>query len=202
MNFSLIAFLLGRLSLALSAILLLPVGLAIFYEDGSFVEFAITSFTAFFVGLGFVQYGKFDEKENISLREGFATVVFSWILTCIICALPYAFLQILDPISAVFESMSGLTTTGATAITNLAAVPKTVLFWRSFTHWLGGIGIIVLFIALLPQVAGGSVHLFNAEVSGFGQERLLPRIRTTAGALFFIYCKPFRYHISTRKIKQ
>ena len=95
MNFSLIAFLLGRLSLALSAILLLPVGLAIFYEDGSFVEFAITSFTAFFVGLGFVQYGKFDEKENISLREGFATVVFSWILTCIICALPYAFLQIL-----------------------------------------------------------------------------------------------------------
>jgi trk system potassium uptake protein len=188
MNFSLIAFLLGRLSLALSAILLLPVGLAIFYEDGSFVEFAITSFTAFFVGLGFVQYGKFDEKENISLREGFATVVFSWILTCIICALPYAFLQILDPISAVFESMSGLTTTGATAITNLAAVPKTVLFWRSFTHWLGGIGIIVLFIALLPQVAGGSVHLFNAEVSGFGQERLLPRIRTTAGALFFIYC--------------
>lgn len=63
MNFSLIAFLLGRLSLALSAILLLPVGLAIFYEDGSFVEFAITSFTAFFVGLGFVQYGKFDEKE-------------------------------------------------------------------------------------------------------------------------------------------
>ena len=96
MNFSLIAFLLGRLSLALSAILLLPVGLAIFYEDGSFVEFAITSFTAFFVGLGFVQYGKFDEKENISLREGFATVVFSWILTCIICALPYAFLQILD----------------------------------------------------------------------------------------------------------
>lgn len=148
------------------------------------MEFAITSFTAFFVGLGFVQYGKFDEKENISLREGFATVVFSWILTCIICALPYAFLQILDPISAVFESMSGLTTTGATAITNLAAVPKTVLFWRSFTHWLGGIGIIVLFIALLPQVAGGSVHLFNAEVSGFGQERLLPRIRTTAGALF------------------
>lgn len=103
MNFSLIAFLLGRLSLALSAILLLPVGLAIFYEDGSFVEFAITSFTAFFVGLGFVQYGKFDEKENISLREGFATVVFSWILTCIICALPYAFLQILDPISAVLK---------------------------------------------------------------------------------------------------
>lgn len=160
MNFSLIAFLLGRLSLALSAILLLPVGLALFYEDGSFVEFGITSFTAFFVGLGFIQYGRFDEKENISLREGFATVVFSWILTCIICALPYAFLQILDPISAVFESMSGLTTTGATAITNLAAVPKTVLFWRSFTHWLGGI----VFIALLP------------------------RIRTTAGALFFIYC--------------
>ena len=122
------------------------------------------------------------------MREGFATVVFSWILTGVICALPYAFLQILDPMSAVFESVSGLTTTGATAITNLAVVPKTVLFWRSFTHWLGGIGIIVLFIALLPQVAGGAVHLFNAEVSGFGQERLLPRIRTTAGALFFIYC--------------
>ena len=74
MNFSLIAFLLGRLSLALSAILLLPVGLAIFYEDGSFVEFAITSFTAFFVGLGFVQYGKFDEKENITIENKKETI--------------------------------------------------------------------------------------------------------------------------------
>lgn len=91
MNFSLIAFLLGRLSLALSAILLLPIGLALFYNDGSAVEFAIASFTALFVGLGFVQYGRFDEKEDISLREGFATVVFSWILTGVICALPYAF---------------------------------------------------------------------------------------------------------------
>ena len=88
MNFSLIAFLLGRLSLALSAILLLPMGIALFYGDGSFVEFAITSFTAFFVGMGFVQYGKFDEKENISLREGFATVVFSWILTICVFADP------------------------------------------------------------------------------------------------------------------
>ena len=169
MNFSLIAFLLGRLSLALSAILLLPIGLALFYGDGSFVEFAIASFTAFFVGLGFVQYGRFDEKEDISLREGFATVVFSWILTCVICALPYMFLHILDPVSAVFESMSGLTTTGATTISNLAAVPKTVLFWRSFTHWLGGIGIIVLFIALLPQVAGGAVHLWSRKTAAANQ---------------------------------
>lgn len=188
MNFSLIAFLLGRLSLALSAILLLPAGLAFLYADGSAVAFTIAAFIALLIGLGFLQYGSFEKKEEISLREGFATVVFSWILTCSICALPYIFLQVLDPVSAIFESMSGLTTTGATAITNLAAVPKTILFWRSFTHWLGGIGIIVLFIALLPQVAGGAVHLFNAEVSGFGTERLLPRIRTTAGALFFIYC--------------
>ena len=146
MNFSLIAFLLGRLSLALSAILLLPVGLAIFYEDGSFVEFAITSFTAFFVGLGFVQYGKFDEKENISLREGFATVVFSWILTCIICALPYAFLQILDPISAVFESMSGLTTTGATAINNL---PYQKQFYFGAVLRIGWVVLVSLYCLLL-----------------------------------------------------
>lgn len=143
--------------MALSAILLLPVGLAIFMKTVLLWNLLLL-LLQLFVGLGFVQYGKFDEKENISLREGFATVVFPdsdlYYLCSAICVL-----QILDPISAVFESMSGLTTTGATAITNLAAVPKTVLFWRSFTHWLGGIGIIVLFIALLPQVAGGSVHL-------------------------------------------
>ena len=78
MNFSLIAFLLGRLSLALSAILLLPVGLAIFYEDGSFVEFAITSFTAFFVGWVFVQYGKFDEKEIYHCVKVLRQLWFSW----------------------------------------------------------------------------------------------------------------------------
>lgn len=188
MNFSLIAFLLGRLALALTIILLLPIGLGICYADGTAEDFAAAAFIALLFGLAFIQYGKFDKKEKISLREGFATVVFSWILTCFICALPYVFLQILDPVSAIFESMSGLTTTGATSITNLIDMPKTVLFWRSFTQWLGGIGIIVLFIALLPQVAGGTAHLFNAEVSGFGQERLFPRIKTTAVALFFSYC--------------
>lgn len=188
MNFSLIAFLLGRLSIALSGVLILPILMALIYDDSSAMAFAIATGISLLIGIGFIQYGSFDEKETISLREGFATVVFSWLLTCLICALPYIFLQILDPVSALFESMSGLTTTGATAITNLGILPKTVLFWRSFTHWLGGIGIIVLFIALLPQVAGGAAHLFNAEVSGFGTERLMPRIRTAAGALFCIYC--------------
>ena len=123
----------------------------------------------------------------MSVREGIGTVFFSWLLAAALGALPYCFDGILNPAAAYFESMSGLTTTGATAIANLDIVSRSLLLWRTLTHWIGGIGIIVLFVALLPQIAGGAVYLFNAEVSGFSNSRILPRIRTTAVALFYIY---------------
>ena len=182
-----IAYLLSRLSLGLGAVLSLPFTYAVLNNEPCFIDFlyAIMFSGALYLALGF--YGKDANRKDISVREGIGTVFFAWLLAALIAALPFMFSGILDPISAFFESMSGLTTTGSTVINNLELVPSSILLWRSLTHWIGGIGIIVLFVALLPQIAGSAVYLFNAEVSGFSSNRILPRIHTTAMALFGIY---------------
>ena len=182
-----IAYLLSRLSLGLGAVLSFPFTYAVLNNEPCFIDFlyAIMFSGASYLALGF--YGKDANRKDISVREGIGTVFFAWLLAALIAALPFMFSGILDPISAFFESMSGLTTTGSTVINNLELVPSSILLWRSLTHWIGGIGIIVLFVALLPQIAGSAVYLFNAEVSGFSSNRILPRIHTTAMALFGIY---------------
>ena len=182
-----IAYLLSRLSLGLGAVLSFPFTYAVLNNEPCFIDFlyAIMFSGALYLALGF--YGKDANRKDISVREGIGTVFFAWLLAALIAALPFMFSGILDPISAFFESMSGLTTTGSTVINNLEVVPSSILLWRSLTHWIGGIGIIVLFVALLPQIAGSAVYLFNAEVSGFSSNRILPRIHTTAMALFGIY---------------
>ena len=93
----------------------------------------------------------------------------------------------LDLFASFFEGMSAVTTNGVTVIESLQALPRSVLFWRGITHWLGGLGIIVIFISLLPRMASGAFHLFVAEATGFNEDRLLPRLRTTAQILFMIY---------------
>jgi trk system potassium uptake protein TrkH len=101
--------------------------------------------------------------------------------------MPYWMTGELDLSSSFFEGMSAVTTNGVTALESIQALPVSVLFWRGITHWLGGLGIIVVFISLLPRMAGGAVHLFVAEATGFNEDRLLPRLRSTARILFFIY---------------
>jgi trk system potassium uptake protein TrkH len=102
--------------------------------------------------------------------------------------IPFVVLEsIRDIASAIFESASGFTTTGATVITDIEAQPKSILFWRSFSHWLGGMGIIVLSLAILPELAVGGMQLFSAESSGLGVEKLVPRIAQTAKRLWWLY---------------
>ena len=182
-----IAYLLSKLSLGLGLALLVPFTFAVLNDEHCFIDFLFAMMFAgtLYLALGF--YGKDANRKDISVREGIGTVFFAWVLATVIAALPFVFSGILDPVSAFFESMSGLTTTGSTVIANLDVVPNSILLWRSLTHWIGGIGIIVLFVALLPQIAGSAVYLFNAEVSGFSNNRILPRIHTTALALFGIY---------------
>lgn len=187
MNTKIILYLLGKICSTVAVIMVLPVLVAFYYGESCYLEFLIAIGVSLYLSFLFDQYAWDADKKDISVREGIGTVFFAWMLTAVLSALPYVFIGLLDPVSAFFESMSGLTTTGATAISDLNIVPKTVLFWRSLTHWVGGIGIIVLFVALLPQIAGGAVYLFNAEVTGFTNNRILPRIRSTAIALFYIY---------------
>lgn len=125
---------------------------------------------------------------DISAREGFAIVTLAWSTTAISGGLPYLLTGVVDsPFAAVFEAMSGFTTTGATVFPDVESLPHGVLFWRSLTHWLGGMGIIVLVIAILPFLGVGGMQLFRAEVPGPTPERLGPRIAQTAKLLWLVY---------------
>lgn len=125
---------------------------------------------------------------DVTTRESFAIVTLAWATTAVAGALPYLLTGTLDsPVAAVFEAMSGFTTTGATVFTDIEALPHGILFWRSLTHWLGGMGIIVLVIAVLPYLGVGGMQLFQAEVPGLTPERLRPRVTQTAKLLWLVY---------------
>lgn len=187
MNTKVISYLLGKISVLMGAAQVINLCMALYYGEKCYLQFLFSILLA--VGLGYALqfYGKDASHKDISVREGIGTVFFAWILAAGLAGLPFVFLQVLDPISAYFEAMSGLTTTGATSISDLEVLPKSLLFWRAMNHWIGGIGIIVIFVALLPSMSGTAVYLYNAEVTGFSNSRILPRIRTTAIALFYIY---------------
>ena len=187
MNTKVISYLLGKISVLMGAAQVINLCMALYYGEKCYLQFLFSILLA--VGLGYALqfYGRDASHKDISVREGIGTVFFAWILAAGLAGLPFVFLQVLDPISAYFEAMSGLTTTGATSISDLEILPKSLLFWRAMNHWIGGIGIIVIFVALLPSMSGTAVYLYNAEVTGFSNSRILPRIRTTAIALFYIY---------------
>ena len=138
--------------------------------------------------LGLVLRSLGDDSGELYRREGVVVVVGSWLLASIIGAVPYlASGAISSPVDALFESASGFTTTGASILHDIEAVPAAILFWRSMTQWLGGIGIVVLFVALLSELGPGARFLFKLEVPGPKAEILHARVRETASTLFRIY---------------
>ncbi len=126
-------------------------------------------------------------KNILFQREALGLVGIGWLLLAGAGALPYMLAGVMGPVDAYFESMSGFTTTGSTVLTDIEAAPKGILFWRSFTHWVGGMGIIVLFIAVLPYLGAGGKQLFRSETPGPEPSGLSPRIRDTASILWRIY---------------
>lgn len=142
---------------------------------------------AFAAGLALLCLGRRTQEELLR-KEGMLVVGLGWLLSALFGCLPYILSGVIqNPISAYFETMSGFTTTGATVLSNLESLPKGILFWRSFTHWLGGMGIIVLFVAILPQLGAGGKVLFKSEVPGPSTEGLKPRVSQTATRLWAIY---------------
>jgi trk system potassium uptake protein TrkH len=170
----------AALSMALAGIV------SLFYGDGD--SLGIFAAAALTFAAGFMTYRVTRFKGEISSREGFAIVTFAWTGAAVFGALPFLFTGVIDGfVPAVFESMSGFTTTGATVFTEIQDLPHGILFWRSFTHWLGGMGIIVRAIAILPYLGVGGMQLFKAEVPGPTPERLRPRITQTAKLLWYVY---------------
>nr|BAL60076.1 trk system potassium uptake protein TrkH [Candidatus Acetothermum autotrophicum] len=126
-------------------------------------------------------------ERDIGPREGFFVVALAWFTVAALGAMPFVLMGVLRPIDAYFEAMSGFTTTGATVIAHVEGLPRALLLWRAFTQWLGGMGIIVLAVALLPKLGVGGSQLMDAEAPGPTLERLTPRIRETARLLWGIY---------------
>lgn len=125
---------------------------------------------------------------DLRIRDGFAIVTFGWLTAAVFGALPFLFTGVCThPADAFFESMSGFTTTGASIFSDIEALPRSILLWRSLTQWMGGMGIVVLSVAVLPMLGVGGMQLFKAEVPGPTADRLTPRIQSTAKILWGVY---------------
>ncbi len=178
---------LGRLVLVLAGAQLLPLLCALLYGEGTAAwSFAGAAAITALAGGAMMFFGR--GQKELYRREGILIVTGGWFLASVFGALPYVLSgAIAHPVDAIFEAASGFTTTGASVLTDIAALDHGILFWRSFTQWLGGMGIIVLFVALLPELGPGARFLYKLEVPGPTAETLSPRIRDTAAVLWRLY---------------
>jgi trk system potassium uptake protein TrkH len=176
----------GKLLILLSLFLLTPIPFSIYYRDGMVFSFLACSLSGALLGSAFIAL--FAPEKDLGYRDGFAVVVLSWLGLALLGALPFYFSgQMPSFVDCLFESMSGFTTTGSTILSSVEVLPKSVLFWRATTHWLGGMGIIVLSLAILPLLGVGGMQLFQAEMPGPTKNRLAPRIQDTARILWGVY---------------
>ncbi len=187
MNRKMILYILGIILLSEAGLMLLPVAVDLIYRENVFVSYLITA--AILAVVGFVLTRIKPNNKTIYSRDGFVIVSLGWILLSLFGALPF-FLngEIPNYLDAVFETVSGFTTTGASILTDVEALSHANLFWRSFTHWIGGMGVLVFVMAVLPLAGGGgNLHLMRAESPGPDVGKLVPKSISTARILYGIY---------------
>jgi trk system potassium uptake protein TrkH len=161
--------------------------ISLIYKDGVTFNLFLSGGITILVGL-LVMFNTKDHNKEMNKREGYIVVAFGWIVMTLSGTIPYLLTgSITSFTNAFFETMSGYTTTGATILNDIEIVPKGVLFWRSLTHWIGGMGIIVLAVAILPLLGIGGMQMFAAEAPGPSADKLHPRITDTAKRLWLIY---------------
>ena len=179
----------GLLLMVFSLTQIPPILIDFIYREGELFSFLI-SFVLTFIGGYLVWFFNRNTTQDFRIREGILIVVCFWAVLSLFGTLPFLLTDSIKDLtfaSALFESMSGLTTTGATVLSQLDDLPKSILFYRQQLQWLGGIGIIVLAVAILPFLGVGGMELYHAEYSGISKDRLTPKVRQTAIALWKIY---------------
>lgn len=186
MDFRVICRFLGRISIAEAVVTIIPMVLALIYREKSFLAFSSAIVIMSIVGLCLVRYGQV-RTQRLTIREGIAITGLGWLLATALGMIPYVAGGYLGVLDGVFESISGFTGTGATVIEDIESLPFSIVFWRSLTHWLGGLGIVVIFIALLPAAGQNTIFLHNAEAAGPSTDRVLPRLRDMTSVLFRMY---------------
>lgn len=181
---------LSLICLVVSCAMLPPLCIALFDRSGDTGAFAISMFSGFALSVILSRNSNLKEpgKNSIGIREGVGVTGFSWIIASLIGALPYWLSgSVPGYTDAFFETMSGFTTTGATIMTDIEILPRGILLWRSLTHWMGGMGIIVLSLAVLPFLGVGGMEMYKAEVPGITAEKVTPRLHQTAIMLWGVY---------------
>lgn len=186
MNFRLLSHTMGYILWVEAGFLLLPALTACIYAETCWQQFLLTALLC--AAAGTVLHLIPVKKAQMHSRDGFVAVALSWVLLSLFGALPYVFTGVLDSyIDAVFETVSGLTTTGSSTFTAVSHLPRSVLLWRSLTQWMGGMGVLVLFLALTPRMGEGAVFLMRAESPGPIKSKLVPKVGGTAKILYLIY---------------
>jgi trk system potassium uptake protein TrkH len=177
----------GALTALAGLTMLIPAGVGgAFYGETASIQIAVAAVIT--VTAGLVMHRWAGPIEEFSVRDGFAIVTLGWISAAAFGSLPYLLTGSIPSISgAFFESMSGLTTTGSSVVTDIDALPRGVVLWRSMTQWMGGMGIIVLSVAIMPLLGIGGMQLMQAEIPGLSADRLRPRVRQTATILWGVY---------------
>jgi len=184
-----ILHILGSLIVCIGLCMLFPIGFSLYYWDGSALPLLDSAIITTGLGLGlYLVFRKNRVKGAISHREGMAITTLGWLAASIFGALPFYLSGVLPQVvDCIFETTSGFTTTGASVIRDVEIVAPGILFWRSLTHWLGGLGIVVLGLAILPFLGVGGMQLYKAEVPGPVVDKLKPRLKDTAMILWKVY---------------
>ena len=188
MNIKMVLRTVGRISQIVALLMLFPIVVAIIYsEKRSLVAFLTTAAISFVVGMILLLIFR-TRNRVIYAREGFAITALAWIVMAALGALPFTLSnEIPSYVNAFFETVSGFTTTGASILTDVESMSNSMLFWRSFTHWIGGMGVLVFVMAIIPNITDRSIHIMRAEMPGPIIGKLVPRVKDTAKILYLIY---------------
>ena len=187
MNLRFVSKIVGVVLCAVSLSMIPSFLISLYYDDGATVAFLAAMLAGYLIGNP-LAFQRIKENDRMHIRDGFAAVAGCWLCLSVLCALPYWFSGAIPHIwDALFESASGLTTTGASILTEIEGLPQSILFWRSFTQFLGGMGVLVLMLALLPSLGAGSAYLMRAESPGPIKNKLVPKIGQSAKILYTIY---------------
>ena len=186
MNYNVILHTLGWVLNIEAASMVLPLVCSLLYREANTAKIFLICIAICLV-FGVALTVKPLKKKSMYAKEGFICVALSWIVLSIFGSLPFIFSETASVVDCLFETVSGFTTTGASVLSDVEALPKGLLFWRSFTHWLGGMGVLVFLVAILPLAGGNNLHLIKAESPGPSVSKLVPKVRSTAKILYLMY---------------
>lgn len=186
MNYGIVIKILGNILMVEGLLMLPSLLVSVYYGQDDILSFIISILLT--IAIGLIMSIRKNDSERIKSKEGLAIVSLAWVLVSFFGSLPFVLSgSIPSLIDAFFETVSGFTTTGSTVVNNIESFPKGILFWRSFTHWIGGMGILVFTIAIIPTLGIGGFQIFKAESPGPVKDRIVPKIKDTAKILYKTY---------------